>query len=231
MDAADRLRYRHIIRPRFYPALVNDRFGDPAVYVDILAERQAMLFDLGDIARLPARAVLRLSDVFVSHTHVDHFIGFDQLLRLLVGREKRLRLYGPARFLDQVEAKLRAYTWNLTDRFELDLVLSVLEVHGDGLGRRARFRLKTGFAREGDEAVPLHDGVILHESSLQVRAVPLKHRTPCLAFALQEHEHVNVWKNRVAELGIEVGPWLAELKAAVFARAARRHDDRGATAR
>jgi ribonuclease Z len=206
------------MRPRFYPALVNDRFGDPGVHVDLLTERRAMLFDLGDIAPLTARHVLRLGDVFVSHTHIDHFIGFDRLLRLLVGRDKHLRLYGPRAFLDRVEAKLAAYTWNLTDRFEADLVLSVLEVHGDGHGRRARFRLKNRFAREAEETVALEDGLILQEASLRVRAVELDHRTPCLAFALEEPEHVNVWKNRLAEEGLEVGPWLGALKAAVFAK-------------
>ncbi|MFW5832572.1 MAG: ribonuclease Z [Pseudomonadota bacterium] len=206
------------MRPRFYPALVNDRFGDPVVYVDLLTERRAMLFDLGDIGGLTARQLLRVSDVFVSHTHIDHFIGFDRLLRVLVGRAKHLRLYGPRAFIDHVEAKLAAYTWNLTDRFTDDLVFSVLELHGVGGGRRAGFRLKNGFAREDEATVRIDGGIILDEPSLAVRAVELAHRTPCLAFALAESEHVNVWKNRLADLGLEVGPWLGALKRAVFAK-------------
>ena len=86
------------MRPKFYPSLVNDRFGDPAVFIDFLLERRAILFDLGDIHALPPRSVLRLTDIFVSHTHIDHFAGFDRLLRLLVGRPKLLRLYGPPGF-------------------------------------------------------------------------------------------------------------------------------------
>ena len=129
------------MRPRFYPSLVNDRFGDPAVFVDFLMERRAILFDLGDIAALPPRAVLRLSDIFVSHAHIDHFVGFDRLLRLLVGRARQVRLYGPAGYIDRVEAKLNGYTWNLADRYEADLVFIVTEVPGDGPAARARFRL------------------------------------------------------------------------------------------
>jgi len=50
------------------------------------------------------------------------FFGFDRLLRLLVGREKTVSLYGPAGLLDQVHHKLLGYRWNLVDRYADDLV-------------------------------------------------------------------------------------------------------------
>jgi ribonuclease Z len=206
------------MRPRFYPSLVNDRFGDPSVFVDFLLERRAVLLDLGDIAALPARSILRLSDVFVSHAHIDHFVGFDRLLRLLVGRDKRIRLYGPAGFTDRVEAKLAGYTWNLADRFRTDLVFSVAEVRVDRTAGRARFRLKNRFAREPEADVAVRDGILLDEPSLTVRCAELEHQTPCLGFAVSEPEHVNIWRNRLADLGLAVGPWLSALKAAIFRR-------------
>ena len=203
------------MRPRFYPTLVNDRFGDPALFVDFLLERRAILFDLGDISALPTRSILRVSDVFVSHTHIDHFYGFDRLLRLLVGREKRVRLYGPAGFIDRVEAKLGAYTWNLTHRFREELIFSVTELGAEGQARRVKFRFKSRFARGAEERLEVRDGVILDEPSLRVRFAALEHRTPSLAFALEEKEHVNVWRTEIDRLGLAVGPWLRELKEAV----------------
>ena len=69
--------------------LVNGRTGDPALYIETLFEKRAILFDLGDITLLSPRKIRRLEHVFVSHAHIDHFIGFDRLLRVLVGRDKQ----------------------------------------------------------------------------------------------------------------------------------------------
>ena len=52
----------------FDPALVNDPFDDRGLYVDLVFERRALLFDL---RRLGPRKLLRVSDVFVTHRHMD----------------------------------------------------------------------------------------------------------------------------------------------------------------
>ena len=108
--------------PLLHPSLVNDPFGDPALYVEFLFEKRALLFDLGDLHALEPHKIFNLSDIFVSHTHLDHFIGFDQVLRILIGREKIVRVYGPAGILDHVAHKLMSYSWNLVDRYALSLI-------------------------------------------------------------------------------------------------------------
>ena len=224
------------MRPTFHPNLVNGSTGDPALYVDCLFEHRALLFDLGDIQALPPRKLLRISHVFVSHVHMDHFIGFDWLLRILLGRDKDLQLFGPPGFLDQVEHKLRAYTWNLVHNYLSDFTLHVTEVDGKGTGRRASFRCRSAFRREDETSVICPDNVLLREPAMQVRCTLLDHGgIPCLAYALQEQAHVNVWKNRLQELGLPVGAWLRDMKQAVLRnepeqwqiRVAWREDDAG----
>ncbi len=204
------------MRPLLHPALVNGRSGDPALYIETLFEKRAIMFDLGDIANLSPRKIQRLEHVFVSHTHIDHFIGFDRLLRVLVGRDKTVRLYGPGGFIDHVHHKLLAYRWNLVDRFPLDLVFVVTEIAPDLAVRTARLCLKHAFAVEAADGGRLSGGVVCSEPTFRVTTAVLDHRTPCLGFAIEEAAHVNVWKNRLSELGLPVGPWLRDLKRAVI---------------
>jgi ribonuclease Z len=91
-------------------------------------------------------------------------------------------------------------------------------VRSGGTARRARFRLKNRFAREPEADTAVRGGILVDEPSLSVRCAELEHQTPCLAFAVAEPEHVNIWRNRLGELGLTVGPWLSGLKAAIFRR-------------
>ena len=86
------------MKPNFLPKLINDPLGDPGMMVEFLYERRALQFDLGDLSGIPNSELLKISHVFVSHTHIDHFIGFDRLLRVVFGREKNNSLVRSGKF-------------------------------------------------------------------------------------------------------------------------------------
>jgi ribonuclease Z len=205
------------MRPDILPQLVNGPEGDPAVYANFKYERRAILFDMGDLHVMSARSLLKLTHVFISHTHVDHFIGFDQVLRLHLGRGKTLALYGPPGFVDHVEAKLRGYSWNLVESYPHDFRLNVFEV-GEGYLQAASFPCRQRFSRRTlTSLAPLsEDPVVLDEPGLQVSAILLEHDIPCLAYVLEEKQHINVDKVRLEALGLSVGPWIRRLKEAVM---------------
>jgi ribonuclease Z len=205
------------MRPLFHPALVNGRSGDPALYVELQFSNRAVLFDIGDIAALSPGKILHVDHVFVSHVHIDHFFGFDRLLRLLVGRQKHVALYGPAGFIDHVHHRLQAYRWNLSDSYASDLVFAATEIISPVHSRTARFRLKNAFTTEPGDDSAIVDGIICREPAFRVSTVILEHhRAPCLGFAVEEVAHLNVWKSRLMDLGLPVGPWLRDLKQAVI---------------
>ena len=196
------------------PRLVNGPFDDPALYVDFRFGRRAILFDLGDVSALSSRELLRVSHVFVSHTHLDHFAGFDTLLRLCLHRTEPLHLFGPAGFADRVDGKLGGYTWNLLDQNSPDFVTTASEFSDGRIARTAAFRAREAFRRQEVDPPALPAGLLLQEEEFWVEAAILDHGIPCLAFALQERVRVNVWKEGLAGLGLPVGPWLNAAKAA-----------------
>ena len=200
------------MKSSFRPALVNGPFQDPALYVALRWQGDAVLFDLGRIERLNPANCLRLSHVCVSHTHMDHFMGFDQLLRLTLPRDRELTFSGPPGLIDNIAGKLAGYTWNLTESYTLTLV--VVERHAGHLAR-ARFRAATGFAREPLPDVAAEPSRLVETPVFRIETTTLDHRIPCLAFALSEPRHLNVRTDVLQARGWEPGPWLARLKTAI----------------
>ncbi|MBW8783520.1 MAG: MBL fold metallo-hydrolase [Novosphingobium sp.] len=203
------------MRPTLHATLVNGRFGDPALFIERLHERRALLFDLGDLAPLSARDLLRVTHVFVSHAHVDHFIGFDALLRVHVGRDKTIAIYGPAGLAERTGHKLAGYQWDLAERYQQDLVFEVTELLAPGRIATTRFALKSRFAPAPTGERETCGDVLARVDDLTVAATLLEHHGQCLGFAITEPLHVNVWRNKVEARGLPLGPWLKPLKDAV----------------
>lgn len=199
------------MKPSFHTRLINGPFDDPGLYIRMLWEGRALMFDLGHTNSLSNRDILKITDIFVSHTHVDHFIGFDNVLRISLKKEGPLRFYGPEGFIDRVEGKLRGYTWNLTDDYPL--VIDVYEVT-EGYIEQAVFKAGNRFKKESQEKRP-SNGILLHDSFCKVSARILDHQVPCLAFSLEEECHININKDMLTKMGLPAGPWLSELKESV----------------
>jgi ribonuclease Z len=126
-----------------------------------------------------------------------------------------MALFGPAGFIEKVGHKLHGYAWNLAESYAHDLVLVVTEIDAALATRTVRFRLKRAFAAEEMGRGRLADGIVHREPMFRVATAVLDHGIPVLGFALEEAAHVNVWKNRLAERQLPVGPWLGALKRAV----------------
>ncbi len=202
------------MNPSFSSYLINDVFGDPGVYVDIRWSKRALLFDLGYNDGLGPTRLLRAGEIFISHTHMDHFIGFDAVLRVALGRGKTLRLFGPPGLIDNVHGKLRGYTWNLVDGYPL--TIEVQEFHKHEI-RQTSFRASNGFRPSEQATFPAPPAggplfTVLKDPMLSVKAVALNHRIPSFAYTLEEQFHINVNKQKLHAAGLRVGAWLKDVK-------------------
>ena len=199
------------MRPSFVHHLINGPFEDPALFVRIPEERRALLFDIGDISRLSPGDLQKITDVFVTHTHIDHFIGFDLLLRAVLHREAPLRIYGPANIIECVQGKLKGYTWNLIQDYPLKLDVFCID---RGRISSAGFYAEQRFQRT-DRMSSEFFGILLEDPAFTVRAIQLDHQIPCLGFCVEEKFHININKALLNDMGLPVGPWLTELKKAI----------------
>ena len=196
------------MKPIFHHRLLNDYFEDPCLFVRILREKSAMLFDVGDIRNLGPAEIYRIADLFVTHTHIDHFVGFDTVLRAVLRKDLPLNVYGPPGIDGCIEGKLKGYSWNLIR--EYPTVINVFSYNGKTVTHSV-FTAEGGFRREVISRSG-SDGVLLKNPLCKVRAAILDHGIPCLAYAIEEEFHINIDKDRLTKKGLQVGPWLSEFK-------------------
>ena len=203
------------MRPRFHPRLVNDPLGDPGLYVPLAFEKRALQFDIGTLDTLSTRDILRISHIFVTHTHMDHFCGFDRLLRLFLGRGKPLFVFGPEGFLANIEGKLAAYNWNLVSNYRDSLKVVATEINPDEWIQQT-YDCRSGFRPPGPRRHLPCQPELLNEPSLKVQCAILDHGIPSLGFSLQETFHVNIIKAELQALALATGPWLQAFKMALY---------------
>jgi len=196
------------MKPDFHHRLLNGYFEDPCLFIRIPREKRAILFDSGNINRLGQADICKITDVFVTHTHIDHFIGFDTLLRATLRRDIPLNIYGPSNILSCVEGKLKGYTWNLIS--EYPSVINVFSWNSKTLLHTA-FKAENGFRKETVSRTK-SDRVLLKDPMFKVSAVCLDHGTPCLAYSIEEEFHINIDKEILSRKGLTVGPWLSGFK-------------------
>ena len=203
------------MRPSLLPRLINGPFEDPVLFIRFLFEKRAILFDLGDIGNLSTRDILKTSHVFVSHAHMDHFVGFDRLLRVFLGRDKKLHIFGPLGIIQNVAGKLSGYQWNLVEHFTHSFSLEVTEISNDVMKSRT-FRCQDRFEAHQDRPDCDFSTCVLREPAFSVQVAVLDHRIPCLALCIEETFHINIKKDALVALDLIPGPWIQMLKQALY---------------
>ncbi len=195
-----------------YATLINGVFGDPLLHLRLRQQQRSLLFDLGDSGRLPTRIAHQVSDVFISHAHIDHIGGFLWLLRSRLGDFPCCRLFGPPGLSGHIKSLIDGILWDRIGdsgpRFE------IAEIHGD---RLSRCRVQVGGRCETLGEQRIANGLIVDEASFAVRTVTLDHGTPVQAYRFESRPRLSVDKQCLNALNLASGPWLAELKSRIDA--------------
>jgi ribonuclease Z len=187
--------------------------GDTSLLVTIDTGQAVhrLLLDCGSgwSYRLPRRTVQSIEHVFISHFHVDHAIGFDVLLRLHIGLDRQVHIWGPERTAEFIQHRLRGYVWNLVADSNLSFCCHDVS---EAVVTSRTFLCREGFAQAHDVTHTPHNGPILDEPDFRVRAAVLDHGIPVLAVAVEEPERLNVDTDVLDAKGWRPGPWLQHVK-------------------
>ncbi len=196
----------------FAVQIPNGLKGDPLVYVPQRPLGEAFCFDLGSLEALAHKDLMRITHVFVSHTHMDHFIGFDRLLRVHLPHARLMKMWGPAPFIERVQAKLRAYTWNLIKPDQIRFL--VHELKEDGSVTEALLTNTNNFAIQAFPSKSSIHKLCEWADGSSMRAALLDHKgIPSVAYKYLVPGRMRVLVEKMKDFGLEPGEWVGQLQA------------------
>lgn len=189
--------------------LVNGVLGDPLLHLRLRSQKRSMLFDLGEGSRLPAKIAHQVTDVFISHGHIDHISGFFWFLRSRIGDFPPCRIFGPPGVAALIAAQMNGILWDRVGT--LGPCFDIGELHGASLHW---YRVQAGIATTTSHyrKQSVEQKVIWQEPTFCVRAVTLDHGTPVLAYAFELSPRLTIRRDRLAAMGLSSGAWLQQLK-------------------
>jgi ribonuclease Z len=187
--------------------LVNGSTGDPLLFVDYPGRDDALMFDSGENGALDPGRLGDLGAVFVTHHHIDHFVGLDRVVRANLDRDKTLRIFGPEGTIRKVHSRVTSYEHPFFPFQKL-----VIEVHELLDGRRlvARMECARRFPEPEVSASAWDGKVALEEPGLAVEAARVDHTVPCLAYAVVERAGPQPDPGRLATGPLRPGPWVGQ---------------------
>lgn len=197
-----------MIKHNFNVKQVNSPFEDTAFFLRNTYKTEPFLFDCGRIGGLTNSEVQSIREIFISHTHIDHFYGFDRILRGTLLTGKRFRVFGPPGIIKNVQGKIDSYTWNLIKSYTVSY--EVIELNMD----RKEYRTAVFAAENGLERV---EGSIKHSelelgSGFKLDFEFFDHRVPSVGYRVTEPDMVSVVKEKIEGSGFVSGKWLKTLK-------------------
>ncbi|MFK7000370.1 peptidase [Flavobacterium oreochromis] len=189
-----------------FTAEIKSRIGED-ISILIKPENYSYNFicECGDASDLTVKECQNTEAIFISHTHIDHFVNFDTILRHQIGIQRRVIICGPEGITNQVQSKIRAYQWNLID--ENAIVYEVREIKNDKSIICSEIRPATW------DILPLEQEIeyLYSNDKLYVEFEILDHKTASIAYLFKERDTVKI---DIAKSNFKGGAWVNALKEA-----------------
>ncbi len=187
--------------------LVNRSIGDPVLYLDYPGSDNALLFDAGENGNLSMAQLGDLEAVFVTHHHVDHFMGLDRIVRANADRDKTLHVFGPVNTIRKVFDRVKSYEYPFF-AFQ-KLAIRVTELHAKSM-RVGVLEFAKKLPEPEVRELPWVGRVCYETEFLTVEAVHADHTVPCLSYAMTEKPGFHPVPEKLETGLIRPGEWVSE---------------------
>lgn len=205
-----RLPFRNL-QPNFCAGL----FDDPLLLVRQRPLGSNLLFDCGQLHHLAKRSIAAIEAVFVSHLHMDHWMGIDTLTRHVYVAPKQVQLFGPPGIAARLEAKLAGYEWNLCEPDWGSYL--VHEIHQQRIVSHL-LSGPDGYRRSELGVERRHDQTIFENHLAKVQAQSCDHLIPSLIYRIDEQPAFLLQEGFLERHGLLKGHWLKQLKKRFYRR-------------
>ncbi|QXE89590.1 ribonuclease Z [Geomonas subterranea] len=191
------------LEPTFFAGL----FDDPLLLVRVRPTGRALLFDCGKMHHLAKRVYTSIDAIFISHAHMDHFMGMDSVIRHSHASPRTIDVFGPPGLAGRMANKFACYDWNLADTFWGNF--RVNEVGANGRVTSTLYNGPEAFAAtsEGER-----NGVLYGNRHLTVTATQCEHHIPVMAYRIDEGAAFVLDDHRMAVEGVRKGAWLKDME-------------------
>lgn len=196
--------FRNLV-PTFFSGLLDD----PILLLRTRPNGRHFMFDCGQIHHLAKRTFTHLDAIFISHAHMDHWMGIDSVVRQLIAAGKTVDIYGGPGIADKFEHKLRGYDWNLAEDYWSSF--RVHEVFANRIGC-ALFSGAESFRRKSLPVSTRHGARIYRNDYFEVLSDCCSHRVDSLIFRINERSAYMIDPEKLRQLQLQPGPWLGDLK-------------------
>ncbi|SHI43425.1 ribonuclease Z [Malonomonas rubra DSM 5091] len=196
--------FRNLV-PTFFSGLLDD----PILLLRIRPTGHHLMFDCGQVHHLAKRTFTHLDAIFISHAHMDHWMGIDSVVRQLIAADKTVDIYGPPGIADKFEHRLRGYDWNLAEDYWSSF--RVHEIYPQRLDRTL-FSGPDSFDRIPLDPSTREGEVVYGNKYLEVCADSCDHRVESVIYRINERPVYLIDDTKLDELKLKPGAWLGKLK-------------------
>ncbi len=192
-------------------------FGDISFIIKHTHLLGSIMMDCGNISYYNNNQINNVTHLCISHTHMDHFYGFDRIIRSMLISSKKLIIFGPQGIIDNVFYRTQSYTWNLVDSYTFEI--EIHELSNTGVQKSALLPANKQFQPQ-----PIQCNCVLKNTNnktvftlnngFTLTYEIFDHGIPSIGYRVESPRRVNISETKMMERGLRGGKWVRQLKEA-----------------